>query len=124
MEVVRTSETSIYIETTWRQILERSQLHLSPPVYEYYSMFITGTHVQNLFQQHEIWNRKFSINNIQEFYPYLTENTFHHHKDQMVYAVLGNNHCLQWEPYETHKYKMRSYWLLKHVEHSLLLPLG
>jgi hypothetical protein len=25
---------------------------------------------------------------------------------------------LQWESYETHKYKMKSYWLLKQVVHT------
>jgi hypothetical protein len=38
-----------------------------------------------------------------------------HYKDQLVNAVLGNNPCLHWEPYEIHKYKMQSYWLLKQM---------
>jgi hypothetical protein len=33
----------------------------------------------------------------------------------MVNAVWGNNRCLQLESYETHKYKMKSYLLLKQV---------
>jgi hypothetical protein len=32
---------------------------------------------------------------------YLKENTlFHYYKDQLVDVVLGNNHCLVWEPYK------------------------
>jgi hypothetical protein len=34
-------------------------------------------------------------------------------------AVLGDNRCLLWESYETHKCRMKSYWLLKKVGHTL-----
>jgi hypothetical protein len=37
------------------------------------------------------------------------QQTLHHYKDQLVNAVYGNNRCLQWESYETHKYKMNIY---------------
>jgi hypothetical protein len=46
---------------------------------------------------------------------------FHlHYKNQFVNAVKGNNFCLLWESYETHKYsvvKMQSYWLLNQAVH-------
>jgi hypothetical protein len=49
---------------------------------------------------------------------HIKENTtLHHYKDQFVNTVLGNNPCLRWESYETHKYKMQTYWLLKQVGH-------
>jgi hypothetical protein len=41
--------------------------------------------------------------------------TLHDSKDQLINAVHRNNRCLQRESYETHKYKMKSYWMLKQV---------
>jgi hypothetical protein len=43
--------------------------------------------------------------------PHRKENTpLHRYKDQPVNAVLGNNRCLRWESYETHEYKVKSYY--------------
>jgi hypothetical protein len=45
------------------------------------------------------------LNNIQEFSPYLTRNTFHLcYKVQPINAVWGNSRCFLWKPYGTHKY--------------------
>jgi hypothetical protein len=64
------------------------------------------------------------LNNTKQFSPYRKKNTtLHHYKDQLVNAVLGNNPCLHWESYETHKYKMKSYWLLKQVGHIVTIGL-
>jgi hypothetical protein len=38
---------------------------------------------------------------------YITENTLHlHYKDQLANAIKGNNYCLPWELYESHKYTL------------------
>jgi hypothetical protein len=37
---------------------------------------------------------KAHLNNIQEFSPYLRENSFHNYKAQLVNAVEENNFCL------------------------------
>jgi hypothetical protein len=45
--------------------------------------------------------------------------THHHYKDHTVNAVYGNNRCLQWESYETSKYKM-NYWLFKQTVNTVI----
>jgi hypothetical protein len=41
----------------------------------------------------------------------LTGNTLHlHNKDQLVNVVWGNNRCLVWKSYETHKYPSLVKW--------------
>jgi hypothetical protein len=58
-------------------------------------------------------------NNIEEFSPYRKENTtLHCYKNRLFNAFEENNSCLQWESYEIHKYKMKSYLLLKQVGHK------
>jgi hypothetical protein len=70
------------------------------------------------------WCQKRVYTKRKEFSPYRKENTtLHHYKDQLVNAVYENNRCLQWESYETHKYKMKSYWLLKQVGYIVTIGL-
>jgi hypothetical protein len=58
-------------------------------------------------QQLGTLKHEFRANIIYEFSPYRKENmTLHDYKDQLVDDVQGNSRCLQWEPYETHKYTL------------------
>jgi hypothetical protein len=59
---------------------------------------------------HLPFEAKARVNNIEDSRPYLKENTTHHdYRHQFLNRVQGNNPCLQWELYTTHKYKMHSY---------------
>jgi hypothetical protein len=68
----------------------------------------------------EIFSKKTIINKTLR---QLLNTTRIHYKHHIVDAVLGNKHSLLWESYETYKYKMQSYSLLKQVVHIVTTEL-